>query len=425
MEVLHSSCAGLDVHKKTVMACVRKLVDAKRSEKHVRQFGTTSRDILELAAWLKEHGVTHVAMESTGVLWKPFFNLLEGQFEVLLCNAQHIKQVPGRKTDVKDCEWIAQLLQVGLLKPSFVPSRPQRDFRDLTRHRAQLASEQTRVVNRLHKILEDTNIKLGAVATDIMGKSGRLMLDRLIAGETDPEVLAGLALGKMRAKIPQLRLALQGGVTDHHRFMLAHLLNHFDFITKQIDEIDRRIAAHPCAEPPPSDSKEEAPLPFAEAVELIDTIPGFDRVASQALVAEIGTDMARFPSEKHLASWAGICPGNNESAGKRRNQQTPRGNRWLRRVMTQAAWASMRKKDCYFAAQYRRICKRRGKKRALVAVGHSMLHVAYHILTERVPYTELGADFFDRLKPEQTRNYHVRRLHDLGYEVQLTPRQSA
>jgi transposase len=411
MEIIYRRCAGLDVHKKSIMANVRQIDERGKLDVQTRKFGTMTRDLLALSDWLASHGVTHVAMESTGVFWKPVFNLLEGRFEVLLVNPQHIKQVPGRKTDVKDCEWIGQLLQHGLLRGSFVPPRPQRDLRDLTRHRAQLVAEQTRVANRIHKTLEDANVKLGSVASDILGKSGRDMIQAIIRGEDDPEKMAELARARLRAKIPQLQIALEGRVTEHHRFMLNMLMEHLDMLEELIGQLNQRI--------------EEKMLPFAKAIQRICTIPGVDRLTAQNVLAEVGTEMTPFPSDAHLASWSGMCPGNNESAGKRRRGKTTKGNRWLRRALSQAAWAASRTKNTYLSSQYRRLAGRRGKKRAVVAVGHTILSVVYHLLKHETTYADLGADYFDRIEPERLTRYLVKRLESLGHRVTLNPQSDA
>jgi transposase len=348
------------------------------------------------------------------VFWKPIWNILDaGDFVLLLVNPRDIKQVPGRKSDVRDCQWIAQLLQCGLLKSSFVPDRQQRELRDLTRQRAQLEGEHTRAVNRIHKVLEDANIKLAAVASDIMGKSGRAMLSALLAGQTDVEVLADMALGRMRKKLDQLRLALDGHLTEHHRFVLRSLLDHADYLDRQITSYDQRIA--------------ELFRPFVppEKVAALDAIPGVNRKTIENVLAEIGADMKPFPSDGHLSSWAGMCPGNEESAGKRRRTRTTKGNVWLRRALAEAAWAASRTKDSYLGAQYRRLAARRGKKRALIAVGHTLLRLFYHLLTHDVEYQDLGADFFERHKPERLRRYLVKRLEKLGYQVQLSEIEQA
>jgi transposase len=364
-----------------------------------------TRDLLELADWLAAEGVTHVAMEATGVYWKPIYNLLEERFTLLLVNARHVKHVPGRKTDVQDCQWLAQLLQAGLLRGSFIPTRPQREFRELTRHRSQLVAEKTRVANRLQQVLEDANIKLGTVATDILGASGRDMLRAMIAGEQDPEKLADLARRQLRNKIPELRRALEGKVTDHHRFLMGQLLAQLDHLEGQIEALSRRI--------------EEVSRPFAPAIAKVATLPGFDQRSAQNVVAQIGADMDVFPSAQHLASWAGVCPGNNESAGKRKSGATTRGNRWLRTTLVQSAWAASRKKDCYFRAQYHRLAARRGKKRAIFAVAHSLLTVIYHMLKNGSNYKELGGDYFDKLNKNRLVPYMLRRFKDLGFRVTL------
>jgi transposase len=368
-------------------------------------------DILALADWLSQEEVTHVAMESTGVYWKPIYNILEGRFNILLVNARHIKNVPGRKTDVKDCQWIAHLLQSGLLKGSFIPDRSQRELRDLTRHRTKLVDQRASVVNRVHKVLEDANIKLGAVATDIMGKSGKDMIRALIEGEKDSAEMADLARRQLRGKIPQLRLALDGHVTDHHRFMLGELMDHLDYLDEQIDRFSQRI--------------EEISRPFAEAIEEVMSLPGFEKRAAENVIAEIGSNMDQFPSVDHLCSWAGICPGSNESAGKRKSGKTTKGSKWLRSTLAQAAWAASRKKNSYFHAQYGRLAGRRGKKRAVIAVAHSLLTVIYYVLRDHVEYKDLGQDYFDKLNSKRLVPYLVNRLKNMGYEVNLVPLESA
>ena len=348
-------------------------------------------------------------MESTGVYWKPVYNLLEGLFEVLLVNAQHIKQVPGRKTDIRDCQWIAQLLQCGLLHKSFVPPRPVRDLRDLSRHRAKLAQERVSVSNRVHKVLEDANIKLASVASDVLGKSGRAMLDKLISGERNPITLAELARGQLRNKLPELQVALEGRFSEHHRFLLETILKQLDFLSELIEQVDARI------------EQVTAASPFEKAVALVATIPGVKQRSAENVLAETGIELqAQFGSAKRLAAWSGICPGNHESAGKRKSGATPKANRWLRRALTEAAWAATKTKNTYLSAQYRRLAPRRGKKRALVAVAHSILTIIYHLLTKQVPYAELGADYFGRLDPERLVRYHFRKLQQLGYTVALT-----
>jgi len=405
MEPIYTSCCGLDVHKRSIQACVRRLREDGSIHQETRTFGTMTRDILEMADWLAAEGITHVAMESTGVYWKPIYNLLEGRFTLLLVNAKHVKHVPGRKTDVKDCQWLAKLLQAGLLRGSFIPDRPQRELRDLTRHRTQLVAEKTRVANRIQKILEDANIKLASVASDILGASGRDMLRALIAGEQDPEKLADLARRQLRNKIPELRRALEGKVTDHHRFLVGQLLAHVEHLEGQIEALSRRI--------------EEVSRPFASANKAVSSLPGFEQRSAQNVLAEIGADMEPFPTAAHLASWAGVCPGNNESAGKRKSGRTTHGNRWLRTALVQSAWAATRKKDSYFQAQYRRLAARRGKKRAIFAVAHSLLTAIYHMLKNGSTYKDLGGDYFDKLNAKRLLPHLAKRIKDLGYQVTI------
>jgi transposase len=400
LEVLHKNCCGLDIHKEKIAACLRQ---GRQSE--LRIFGTTTRQLLELSDWLRNAGCTHVAMESTGVYWKPIYNVLEDEFQVILVNAKHIKQVPGRKTDVKDSEWIAQLLQHGLLQPSFVPQRDLRESRDLTRHRAKLVQQQAAVVNRIHKVLEDANIKLASVASDIMGVSGRSMLEAMASGNTDPNSLAQMSLRALRKKIPELREALNGTLRDHHRFMIRELLDQIYFLEAAVERVTERI--------------DKNIRPFDEPVQLVNTVTGLDTYVTQQILAETGTDMSQFPSERHICSWAKICPGNNESAGKHKSGKTGKGNNWLKSALTQAAWVASKMKGTYHYALYHRIARRRGKKRAIVAVAHAILVAIYHILRDMVPYKELGADFFDKINTEQVKNQMVRRLESLGFTVNL------
>ena len=407
MEVILGCCAGLDVHKDSVEACVRHMSAGGKVEHEVRHWGTTTRELVALAEWLGSMGVTHVAMESTGVYWKPIFNILESQFEILLANARHMKNVPGRKTDIRDCQWIAQLLQHGLLKGSFIPPRPQRELRDLTRQRTQLIDEGSRISNRIQKVLEDANVKLGSVASNVVGASGRLMLEAMVAGEDDPARLADLAQRRMRSKIPQLEQALYGKLTEHHRWMLKLLLDQLEATEQFIARLDERIA--------------ELARPQQPVLEKLDAIPGVDRRVAEVLMAEIGPDMTPFPSDAHLASWAGISPGNNESAGKKRSGKTTKGSRWLRQALVQAAWAASHKKDSYFQAHARNLMHRRGRKRGLVAVAHSLLTVIYHMLKEGTAYRDLGPQFLDRLRATHLIRFHVRRLRNLGMQVLLTP----
>jgi transposase len=437
MDVVHERCAGLDVHKANVVACIRIAEAGARPRSSVRTFGTATHDLEALAKWLSSEDVTHVAMESTGVYWKPIWNVLEGEFDLLLCNARDVKQVPGRKTDVKDCEWLARLLQHGLLPNSFVPSREQRDLRDLCRYRAKLAGVRTSEVNRLHKVLEDANIKLGDVAADVLGTSGRSMLQAIIDGETDPDRLADMALKALRGKIPQLRQALRGRVREHHRFMLRAHLEQIDSLDERVRALDQRVAAltRPTPPPPPPPTPENVPmfpegnpgaadpapttppapiaLSWAEAIRILDTIPGVSTRLAEDIVAEIGPDMSRFPSHSHLSSWAGMCPGNNESAGKKTSSKTRKGDRWLRRALGIAASASTRQTKTMLSARYRRVHRRRGGGRAAVAVGNAILRTAYFLLSARQEYHELGADYYDRRDTERQLQYHRRRLQQL------------
>jgi transposase len=400
MEVLYRVCAGLDVHKKTVAACLRGPGPNGTRAEEIRTFGTTTRDLLRLSDWLSAAGCTHVAMESTGVYWRPVYQILEGHVELLLVNAQHIKTVPGRKTDVKDCQWIARLLEHGLLRASFVPPAPLRELRELTRARRQLVEDRARDANRVQKVLETANIKLAAVATDVLGVSGRAILKALVAGERDAETLAALARGLLRKKKAQLREALVGRVTDHHAFLLQGLLSHIEFLDQQIALFDARIKAQT--------------QPFAAALERLDTIPGIARRSAEQILAELGDDMSRFPTAANAASWTGICPGNNESAGKRKSGRTRKGNRWLRATLTECARGAVRARHGYLAAQYHRIARRRGDKKGITAVGHSILVIAWHVLRTGEPYRDLGHEYFDRLDRDRLVRYHTRRLADLG-----------
>jgi transposase len=403
MDTVNRRCAGLDVHKDSVWACAR--ADGRQ---FVEKFGTTSRELLRLGDWLAGHGVTIVAMESTGVFWKPVWNLLEDRFKVMLVNARHVKQVPGRKTDVSDCQWIAELLEHGLLEASFVPQRPQRELRDLTRQRTQLLGDRARVVDRIQKVLEDANVKLASVATDVMGKSGRAILDALVEGKLTAEQMAELVHRRMEAKKPLLREALAGKVTDHHRFMLKQLLGQVDHLDRLIAEFDARVEAV------------MSPLE-REAVKRLDEVPGFDVRTGQNVIAEIGTDMARFPTPQHLASWAGMCPGNDESAGKRKGGRTRKANHWLKGALTQAAWGAGRTRRSYYSAQHRRLTARRGVKRATIAVAHSLLVTVHCLLSEPDrAYLDLGATYFEKLQsPEQQAEKLVRKLQRLGYVVEV------
>ena len=411
MDVMYPQCCGLDVHKKTVTACLITSTEGAEPLKEMRTFRTMTADLLALADWLQQVGCTHVAMESTGVYWRPVYNILEGQCELLVVNAQHIKAVPGRKTDVKDAAWLAELLRHGLLRGSFIPSQPQRQLRELTRYRSTLIQDRARALNRLQAVLEDANLKLAAVVSNIYGVSARAMLEALIAGQRDVEVLAELARGRLRAKRAQLQEALAGRMTAHHSFLLAEHLSFMEALDEAIarvsEEIDQRLTAE------------------QEAIALLDTIPGVGQRAAEILIAEIGTDMSRFPSAKHLASWAGMCPGNHESAGKRLSGKTRKGSRWLRQVLGEIAHAAAKTKQTYLAAQYKRIAARRGKKRALIAVGHTVLTIVYTMLTRQQPYQDLGAAYFDQRERHRVEQRLVQRLERLGYQVALQPKALA
>jgi transposase len=407
MQIMHACCCGLDVHKKQIVACLMRFDEAGQRQQELRTFGTMTQDILALADWLSATGCTHVAMESTGVYWKPVYNLLEGLFELLVVNAQHIKAVPGRKTDAKDAEWIADLLQHGLLRGSFIPPAPQRALRDLTRHRSTLVAERARMVNRLQKVLEDANIKLAAVVSDIAGVSARAMVQGLIEGETDVQALAELARGRLRSKRDALKQALAGRMRPHHAFLLTEHLSHVEYLDESIERFTAELQDR---------------LHEAEAdITLLDTIPGISRRAAEIILAEIGHDMGRFPSAKHLASWAGMCPGNCESAGKRKSGKTRKGSRWLRQVLIEAAHGAAHTRHTYLAALYRRLQARRGTKKALVAVGHAILVIIYHILSRQEAYQDLGANYFDERDRQAVQRRLVRRLEQLGYQVTVQP----
>lgn len=405
METIVERPAGLDVHKAQVTACARTPKEGGRREEHVAEFPTTVTGLLTLRDWLAAHGVTQVTMEATGVYWKPVWAVLEEEFECVLVNARHVKQVPGRKTDVSDAAWICQLAEAGLLRSSFVPPKPIRALRNLTRYRKTQIQERAREANRLHKALEDTGIKLDCVATDILGASGRAMLAALIEGTTDPEVLADLAKGRLRAKIGALREALEGRFDHLHAVWIGAILNHVDFLDEQIASLNEAI--------------EEQIAPFESAVELLCSIPGVQRRSAEVIVAEIGTDMSRFPSAKHLASWAGQCPGNDRSAGKRRSGRTRKGSKWLDWALEETALAAVRSKDAYLAAQYQRLRPRRGHKKALGAVKHSIIVAVWHMLSTGELYRELGGDFFRKRDPERIAKRLVAQLEELGHSVTL------
>jgi transposase len=405
MQVLYPCCCGLDIHKKFVVVCLLTTSPDGQVQKEIRTFSTMTHDLLALLDWLHAVACTHVAMESTSSYWRPVYNLLEGHFTLLVGNAYHMKTVPGRKTDVKDAEWIAELLRHGLIRGSFIPAPAQRQLRDLTRYRTHLVEERARLTNRLQAVLEDANVKLASVVTDVRGVSARAILAALIAGETDPAVLAELARGRLRAKRELLAQAVVGRFTAHHAFLITEHLSQLDYLEEARERVSAEIAQRL--------QDEQA------ALELLDTVPGIGQRAAEILLAELGTDLTRFPSAKHLASWAGMCPGNKESGGKRLSGKTRKGNTWLRQVLIEVAHVASTTKDTYLAAQYRRIAARRGKKRALVALGHTILVIIYYILTRRVPYQDLGATYFDERDRHRVEQRLVHRLERLGYVVNL------
>jgi transposase len=404
MDVIHSRCCGIDVHKASVCACIT-IKESGTVVRHKRRFDTTTRQLREMGEWLAEWQVSHVAMEATGVYWKPVWNILEGSFQLLLVNPQHLKSIPGKKTDFKDGERIADLLQHGLLRGSFVPPQAIRELRDLTRMRAKLAQERSSVISRIEKTLEDPNLKLGVVASDVVGASGRAMLEAIVKGETDPQKLADLAKGTLRKKIPQLKLALEGRVTDHHRFILRQWLDMLDFLDRKIIVLEEQIV--------------EKSRPFAATVQTWMQVPGLRRINAYSLLAEIGADMKQFPTAAQLASWAAICPGNRESAGKQTSGRMRRGNPWLRRTLCEAAWAASHTKKSYFRALYGRLVRGRGKNRAVIAVAHSLLVTVYSFTMTGQPYCDLGVDYFDRLNKDHLTKSLIKRLEKLGHRVTL------
>lgn len=405
MQLLYARCAGLDVHKKTIVVCLMITLPNGQVSKQVRTFATTTAGLLALADWLASEQVSHVAIESTGVYWRPVFNILEAVCTVILVNAQHIKAVPGRKTDVRDSEWLADLLRHGLLRASFIPPQPIRDLRDLMRYRKTLVYERSQEVNRLHKLLETANVKLTSVVSDVMGKSGRAMLEALLEGVSDPETLAELARGSLRGKLPALREALEGRVDAHHRVLLHHLLEHIAFLEKSLHELTAEI--------------EQRLSPYEQAIELIVQIPGLQRLTVSTILAEIGDDMSRFPSDKHISSWAGVAPGNKQSGGKRLTAPATKGNTRLRAALAEAVWVISHTKDNYLSAQYHRLARRIGKKKAIVAVSHSLLVIIYHMLRDHTDYRDLGSTYFETRDKERLRSSAVRRLESLGYTVTL------
>ena len=409
MQIVYSRCCGLDVHKATVVACVLTVHDAGHKTKRVKVFGTYLQELHRLRLWLHACKVTHVAMESTGIYWKPIWNVLESNFELLLANPYHMKNIPGRKTDQQDAEWIAELHQHGLLRPSFVPPRAIRDLRDLTRSRVKLTEEYNRLHNRIHKVLEDANLKLDTVASDILGASGRGIIRAILDGHEDPGWLVDRARSRLRKKQAQLRLVLRGKINDHHRFMLKELMDEVEFVERKIARLESRI--------------EEMMRPYQTEIDLLCTIPGIKHITAWTLLAELGADMNQFPDANHLASWAGLCPGNNESAGKRKSNRTRKGNRWLRRALCQSAWAVAHSKRNYLSAVFYRHAGRHGLRKAVVATAHQLLIIVYHMLRDKQPYRDLGADYFDRLNPERTKRKLIRRIQRLGFDIVVQSRK--
>lgn len=406
MHVINPTCAGIDVHKKDVKVCLVTRDHTGKRHHEVRTFSTVTAQLLLLRDWLQDSGCKVVAMESTGVYWKPIFNLLEGDFEIMLINPTHIKQVPGRKTDVRDCEWIAELLEHGLLKASFIPPVEIRDLRDLTRYRRRLVEARASEVRRLQKILEQANIKLASVATDVLGVSGRAILEALLSGKQQPPQMAELAKGRLRQKKAELALALEGRFRPHHARLLTRILAHIDFLDQSIAECGEEI--------------DELCRPFDPIIDRLDGITGVNRRAAQDLLAETGVDMGHFPSHKHICSWSGVSPGNNESGGKRKSGRTRKGNKWLRAILVECAQAAGHSKGTYLGTQFRRFASRKGKKKAAVVVAHSILEAAYFIIRDQVDYRDLGASHYDQINKQHIIRYHLRRLESLGLKVELT-----
>lgn len=449
MQVIYERCCGLDIHKKMIMACLL-LLSGGELHREMQTFGTTYQELRRLEAWLLQAGCTHIAMESTGIYWRPIYNVLEESFEqVMIVNAQHIKAVPGRKTDVKDAQWIAELLQHGLVRASFIPQRPQREVRELTRERKHLIEEKTRVVNRIQKTLEDANIKLASVVSDITGKSALKMIRALLAGQQDEKAIAALAHPRMKATPQQLEEALEGQLREHHRFILQQALKHFEDLDGQIDAFDREIArrlgvqmdSEPTDPSPsghdgesvPSEASEQEASPQASshpqdyrwAIEHLDAIPGISTRLAEVLVAEIGIDMSRFASEQHIASWAGVCPGNKMSAGKRLSGKTRKGNRYVRDALVEAARSAANSKKTYLGALYRRLQGRLGRKKAVLAVAHRIVVIIYHMLKKREPYREQGTQVAEERLEEARKRRAIRQLETMGYQVQLQQAESA
>jgi len=404
MEVIYARCAGLDVHQMTVVACARVTSDGK-VQRETRTFGTTTAELLKLADWMAETGCTHALMESTGVYWKPVWHILADQFELVLANAMHVRNIPGRKSDVNDAVWLADLLAHGLVRGSFVPPEPILELRDLTRTRKQLVRETSQHTQRIQKVMEDANLKLTGIISDVLGASGRAIIEALIAGETDPEKLALLPVGRVKATRAEFAEALRGRVTAHHRFMLKLHLGQIDALETAVREVEARLGT--------------ALEPFREAVDRLTTMPGVSETVARVIVAEVGFDMSRFPTSGHLISWAGLCPRLSESAGKRKSTRTRRGAPWLKTTLVQAAWGAARSKESYLRAQFLRIKSRRGPKKAILAVAASMLTAAYHMLKDGADYKDLGAGHFSRLDRSKVAAGLVRRLKDLGYGIDL------
>ena len=410
MDVIVDRCAGLDVHKRTVVACVRTPGTGRRKrDREVRTFETFTDDLIKMRDWLIEVGVTSVAMEATGVFWKPVWDVLEDNgFEVLLVNPAHIKNVPGRKTDVNDATWIAQLLECGLLRGSFVPPMEIRELREITRYRRQMVESRSREVQRIQKLLEDAGVKLSAVASNTLGVTGRAMLEALIEGERDPDMLAGLAVGRLKVKRELLARSVPGRFNSFHATMCRELLDHIDYLDATISRLDDQV--------------DRLMAPFVDARDRLDTIPGIAKRCAEIVIAEIGADMGRFPTPGHLASWAGLCPGNNESAGKHKSTRTRSGNPWLTSALVEAAWSAVRAKDCYLAVRFQRIRKRRGEQRALIAIAHTLIVICWHVLADDTVYNEIGPDYLaGRDQPERRRKHLVAQLEKLGYNVELAP----
>jgi transposase len=438
MDVMYTHCAGLDVHKKTVAACCMTPGPKGENQSERRSFTTMTRDLLSLSDWLASKGVTHVAMESTGEYWKPVHNILESRFVVVLANARQVKAMPGNKTDTKDAAWLTELLRFGLIRGSFIPPLPQRELRDLTRQRANLVQDRAAVVNQLQKVLEWANIKLAAVATSVTGVSARSMLEAILNGRTEPEQLAKLAKGRLRKKRAELEKALDGRVRDHHRFMISSHLVHLDFLDEQISVFDEAIVravgaeTGPTTESPSDQPSAESSQPngkwppsWAEAIELLDTIPGVGRKSAEVLLAEIGPDMSKFPTAAHLASWCKVCPGNNESAGKLYSGKTGRGNPWLRTALVQMAHAGVKVKNAYLGALYRNLVGRLGPKKAIIAIVHRIIRAVHHMLLNREPWKDRGTDYLPEQRKTHLTNRLRHRLEELGYAVTLQEKETA